>query len=120
MQLGMIGLGRMGANMVRRLQKNGHHCVVFDRTPATVQQLVSEGATGSTSFDDFVQKLQKPRAAKNNPHADESDDGDQDPASSDQSAVTQRLDRLERLVQEMSDRLKSMETRVPPQKKDHD
>jgi HEAT repeat protein len=67
-----------------------------------------------------IAKLQKPRAAKNNPHADESDDGDQDPASSDQSAVTQRLDRLERLVQEMSDRLKSMETRVPPQKKDHD
>jgi 6-phosphogluconate dehydrogenase len=62
MQLGMIGLGRMGANMVRRLQKNGHQCVVFDRTPATVQQLASEGATGSTSLDDFVQKLQKPRA----------------------------------------------------------
>src|SRR6516225_709635 len=62
MQLGMIGLGRMGANMVRRLQKNGHQCVVFDRTPATVQQLSSEGATGSTSLDDFVQKLQKPRA----------------------------------------------------------
>ena len=62
MQLGMIGLGRMGANMVRRLQKNGHRCVVFDRTPATVQQLVGEGATGSTSIDDFVQKLQKPRA----------------------------------------------------------
>jgi len=62
MQLGMIGLGRMGANMVRRLQKNGHQCVVFDRTPATVQQLASEGATGATSLDDFVQKLQKPRA----------------------------------------------------------
>jgi 6-phosphogluconate dehydrogenase len=62
MQLGMIGLGRMGANMVRRLQKNGHQCVVFDRTPATVQQLASEGATGSTSLDDLVQKLQKPRA----------------------------------------------------------
>src|SRR5262249_57545068 len=62
MQLGMIGLGRMGANMVRRLQKNGHQCVVFDRTAATVQQLSSEGATGSTSLDDFVQKLQKPRA----------------------------------------------------------
>ena len=62
MQLGMIGLGRMGANMVRRLQKNGHQCVVFDRTPATVQQLAGEGATGSTSLDDFVQKLQKPRA----------------------------------------------------------
>jgi 6-phosphogluconate dehydrogenase len=62
MQLGMIGLGRMGANMVRRLQKNGHQCVVFDRTPATVQQLAGEGATGSASLDDFVQKLQKPRA----------------------------------------------------------
>jgi len=62
MQLGMIGLGRMGANMARRLQKNGHQCVVFDRTAATVQQLSSEGATGSTSLDDFVQKLQKPRA----------------------------------------------------------
>ncbi len=62
MQLGMIGLGRMGANMVRRLQKNGHQCVVFDRTPATVQQLASEGATGSASLDDFVQRLQKPRA----------------------------------------------------------
>src|SRR5690242_2024351 len=62
MQLGMIGLGRMGANMVRRLQKNGHQCVVFDRTAATVQQLSSEGATGSTSLDDLVQKLQKPRA----------------------------------------------------------
>jgi 6-phosphogluconate dehydrogenase len=62
MQLGMIGLGRMGANMVRRLQKNGHQCVVFDRTPATVQQLTGEGAIGSASLDDFVQKLQKPRA----------------------------------------------------------
>jgi 6-phosphogluconate dehydrogenase len=58
----MIGLGRMGANMVRRLQKNGHQCVVFDRTPATVQQLASEGATGSTSLDDFAQKLEPPRA----------------------------------------------------------
>jgi len=62
MQLGMIGLGRMGANMVRRLQKNGHQCVVYDRTPATVQQLAGEGATGATTLDDFVQKLQKPRA----------------------------------------------------------
>ena len=48
MQLGMIGLGRMGANMVRRLEKHGHQCVVFDRTPATVDQLAKEGATGST------------------------------------------------------------------------
>jgi 6-phosphogluconate dehydrogenase len=62
MQLGMIGLGRMGANMVRRLQKNGHKCVVFDRTAETVKQLAGEGATGATSLDDFVQKLQKPRA----------------------------------------------------------
>ena len=62
MQLGMIGLGRMGANMVRRLEKHGHQCVVFDRTPATVDQLAKEGATGSSSIDDFVKKLQKPRA----------------------------------------------------------
>ena len=62
MQLGMIGLGRMGANMVRRLQKHGHQCVVFDRTPATVNQLASEGSTASTSLDDFVKKLTKPRA----------------------------------------------------------
>src|SRR5437763_3779885 len=62
MQLGMIGLGRMGANMVRRLQKSGHQCVVYDRTPATILQLASEGATGASSVDDFVRKLQKPRA----------------------------------------------------------
>src|SRR6201984_3341414 len=62
MQLGMIGLGRMGANMVRRPQKSGHKCVVFDRSPASVQQLVGEGSTGSSSLDDFVKKLSKPRA----------------------------------------------------------
>jgi 6-phosphogluconate dehydrogenase len=62
MQLGMIGLGRMGANMVRRLQKNGHQCVVYDRSPESVKQLVGEGATGGASLDEFVQKLQKPRA----------------------------------------------------------
>src|ERR1700675_1000755 len=62
MQLGMIGLGRMGANMVRRLQKNGHQCVVYDRSPESVKQLVGEGATGSSSIDDFIAKLQKPRA----------------------------------------------------------
>jgi 6-phosphogluconate dehydrogenase len=62
MQLGMIGLGRMGANMVRRLIKAGHTCVVFDRSPEVVKQLVADGATGSTSLDDFVAKLQKPRA----------------------------------------------------------
>src|SRR2546429_5113829 len=62
MQLGMIGLGRMGANMVRRLQKGGHQGVVFDRAPDAVKQLTSEGAIGSSSLDDFVKKLSKPRA----------------------------------------------------------
>jgi 6-phosphogluconate dehydrogenase len=62
MQLGMIGLGRMGANMVRRLEKAGHQCVVYDRSAQTVQQLVADGATGSNSIDDFVAKLQTPRA----------------------------------------------------------
>jgi 6-phosphogluconate dehydrogenase len=62
MQLGMIGLGRMGANMVRRLQKSGHKCVVYDRTADSVKRLAGEGATGSDSLDDFVKKLQKPRA----------------------------------------------------------
>jgi 6-phosphogluconate dehydrogenase len=62
MQLGMIGLGRMGANMVRRLQKAAHKCVVYDRSADVVRQLASEGATGSTSLDDFVAKLQTPRA----------------------------------------------------------
>jgi 6-phosphogluconate dehydrogenase len=62
MQLGMIGLGRMGANMVRRLEKAGHKCVVYDRSPQVVQQLTADGATGSSSIDDFVNKLQKPRA----------------------------------------------------------
>src|SRR6516164_3661071 len=62
MQLGMIGLGRMGANMVRRLTKGGHQCVVYDRNADSVKQLVGEGATGSTSLDDFVKKLEKPRA----------------------------------------------------------
>src|SRR5271170_6969197 len=62
MQLGMIGLGRMGANMVRRLQKNGHTCVVYDRSADSVKQLAGEGATGSNSLEDFVKKLEKPRA----------------------------------------------------------
>src|ERR1700760_864706 len=62
MQLGMIGLGRMGANMVRRLQKGGHQCVVYDRSADSVKQLAGEGATGSSSLEDFVAKLQKPRA----------------------------------------------------------
>src|SRR5260221_6071794 len=62
MQLGMIGLGRMGANMVRRLIRNGHTCVVYDRSPESVKQLAGEGATASNSLDDFVKKLSKPRA----------------------------------------------------------
>src|SRR3984885_7138235 len=61
MQLGMIGLGRMGANMVRRLIKGGHECVVYDRTPKVVEQLVQDKAVGSSSLEDFVKKLQKPR-----------------------------------------------------------
>jgi 6-phosphogluconate dehydrogenase len=61
-QLGMIGLGRMGGNMVRRLLKGGHRCVVFDVSPQAVQQIASEGATGSADLQDFVRKLEKPRA----------------------------------------------------------
>jgi 6-phosphogluconate dehydrogenase len=61
MQLGMIGLGRMGANMVRRILRGGHKCVVFDRSQTTVNSLVAEKATGSTSLKDFVAKLEKPR-----------------------------------------------------------
>jgi len=62
MQLGMIGLGRMGANMVRRLVRNGHECVVFDHNAASVKQLAGEGAVGATSLDDFIGKLKTPRA----------------------------------------------------------
>jgi 6-phosphogluconate dehydrogenase len=63
MQLGMIGLGRMGANLVRRLMRDGHRCVAYDHTEAHVKQLEDEGATGATSLADFVAKLDKPRAA---------------------------------------------------------
>jgi len=62
MQLGMIGLGRMGANMVRRLMNKGHHCVVFDMSPKTVNELVKEKATGAASLAELVKKLEKPRA----------------------------------------------------------
>jgi 6-phosphogluconate dehydrogenase len=62
MQLGMIGLGRMGANMVRRLLKGGHECVVFDRSPNTIADLVRENAVGSSSLADLVKKLTRPRA----------------------------------------------------------
>ncbi|HEY7531434.1 MAG TPA: decarboxylating 6-phosphogluconate dehydrogenase [Nitrospiraceae bacterium] len=62
MQLGMIGLGRMGANMVRRLIKGGHQCVVFDRSPKAMEDLTNDKAVGATSLADFVKKLEKPRA----------------------------------------------------------
>ena len=62
MQLGMIGLGRMGSNMVRRLMRGGHECVAFDVFPKAVEALAKEKVVGATSLQDFVQKLQKPRA----------------------------------------------------------
>jgi len=62
MQLGMVGLGRMGANMVRRLMKGGHECVVFDVFPQAVEAMAKEKAVGSSSLADFVKKLEKPRA----------------------------------------------------------
>ena len=62
MQLGMIGLGRMGANMVRRLQRAGHQCVAFDRNAASVKEVERDGATAATSLDELVKKLQRPRA----------------------------------------------------------
>ena len=62
MQLGMIGLGRMGANMVRRLIGGGHQCVVFDMSPKAVEELTQEKAAGASSLEDLVKKLQTPRA----------------------------------------------------------
>ena len=62
MQLGMIGLGRMGANMVRRLMRDGHECVVFDLNADNVKQLAGEGAVGASSMDDFINRLAQPRA----------------------------------------------------------
>ncbi len=62
MQLGMVGLGRMGANMVRRLLQGGHRCVVFDMSPKAVSELVEQKAEGSSSLQEFVSKLEKPRA----------------------------------------------------------
>ena len=62
MQLGMVGLGRMGANLVRRLMRDGHRCVVYDVNAQVVKELAGEGATGSSSLEDFVAKLEKPRA----------------------------------------------------------
>jgi 6-phosphogluconate dehydrogenase len=63
MQLGMVGLGRMGANIVRRLMRAGHECVVYDVSADAVKQLEGEGATGAADLDEFVAKLEKPRAA---------------------------------------------------------
>ena len=62
MQLGMIGLGRMGANMVRRLMLGGHSCVVFDQFPKAVEAMTAENAVGCSSLKEFVAKLEKPRA----------------------------------------------------------
>src|SRR5688572_28278031 len=62
MQLGMIGLGRMGANMVRRLMRGGHTCVAYDRTPAAVDALAKEGAHGVHSYTELVQAMKPPRA----------------------------------------------------------
>src|SRR3954451_8607713 len=63
MQLGMIGLGRMGANIVRRLMRDGHTCVVYDVSPEAVATVVAEGATGANTLEDFVAKLEVPRRA---------------------------------------------------------
>ncbi len=63
MQLGMVGLGRMGANLVRRLMRDGHECVVYDVNAAAVTELEGEGATGGTTVDEFLAKLTKPRVA---------------------------------------------------------
>ena len=63
MQIGMIGLGRMGANMVRRLLRDGHECVVYDINADNVEELVKEGAEGADSLDHFASLLEKPRTA---------------------------------------------------------
>ncbi|HEX8935445.1 MAG TPA: NAD(P)-binding domain-containing protein, partial [Pseudonocardiaceae bacterium] len=63
MQLGMVGLGRMGANIVRRLLRGGHECVVYDVNAAAVQELVGEGATGAHTLAEFAAALNTPRAA---------------------------------------------------------
>jgi UDP-N-acetylmuramoylalanine-D-glutamate ligase len=61
MQLGMVGLGRMGSNLVRRLIRDGHRCVAYDRTPAVVDSLETEGADGANSFEELARKLDRPR-----------------------------------------------------------
>src|SRR5258706_6754574 len=63
MQIGMIGLGRMGGNMVRRLLRGGHECVVYDLNPSAVAELVADGSAGSGTLDEFVARLRPPRTA---------------------------------------------------------
>src|SRR5262249_58225342 len=63
MQLGMIGLGRMGANIVRRLMRAGHECVVFDSNQGAVKELAASGAAGAATMEEFVKRLTPPRAA---------------------------------------------------------
>ena len=63
MQLGMVGLGRMGGNMVRRLLRGGHQCVAYAQDAGSVRQLASEGAIGASSLEEFVSRLSRPRAA---------------------------------------------------------
>src|SRR5260221_4964090 len=63
MQLGMIGLGRMGGNIVRRLMKHGHSTVVYDKDPKAVAAIAADGALGAGALEDFVKKLEKPRTA---------------------------------------------------------
>ena len=62
MQIGMIGLGRMGANMARRLMRGGHECVVFDRSQKAIDELARDGAKKTVSMIEFVQRLERPRA----------------------------------------------------------
>ena len=62
MKLGMIGLGRMGSNIVRRLMRNGHQCVVFDQSSAAIDTVVADGATGGSNLADLVNRLERPRA----------------------------------------------------------
>src|ERR1700740_2007844 len=62
MQIAMVGLGRMGANMVRRLIRAGHECIVFDRSPNVVNEMTKEKAVGSSSYPDMVKKMRSPRA----------------------------------------------------------
>ncbi|MGZ5341346.1 MAG: NAD(P)-binding domain-containing protein, partial [Solirubrobacterales bacterium] len=62
MQLGMVGLGRMGANIVRRLMRDGHECVVYDVSPDAIKELAGEGAVGAESLEDLASKLDAPRA----------------------------------------------------------